>query len=184
MPTTRRGWLQEGLAILEETGSEALTIEALIGRLKVTKGSFYHHFKHFQDFQFSLLLFFEEERTRQIIQLAEQETSPQEKMEFILHSTLNPSRLEVAIRAWAFQDALVQDSLQRIDQQRLAYLEKLIYAQTDDQKYAFHMARLFYSIYVGSQHILPPMQGENLARLYREAQRLLVLPLKVLESDK
>jgi hypothetical protein len=40
------------------------------------------------------------------------------------------------------------------------------------------MARLFYSIYVGSQHIVPPVQGAELADLYQEA-----LPLLKLASD-
>jgi len=37
---TRRRWLEEGLALLEEAGAEALTIESLTSRLGVTKGPF------------------------------------------------------------------------------------------------------------------------------------------------
>jgi len=60
---TRRRWLQEGLALLEESGAEALTIESLTSRLGVTKGSFYHHFTNYQDFQESLLVYWEEAGT-------------------------------------------------------------------------------------------------------------------------
>ena len=168
---TRRRWLQEGLALLEEAGAEALTIESLTSRLDVTKGSFYHHFKNYQDFKESLLVFWEEEWTLQIIQLAEREASPPEKLARVIQAALKPSRLEVALRAWALQDELVRDHQQRIDQRRLAYLEELAYANTGDRLYAQQIAKVFYSIYVGSQHIIPPIQGEDLRALYQLAQR-------------
>lgn len=171
-PTTKRRWLEEGLAILEAAGAAALTIEALTNRLGLTKGSFYHHFTNYQDFKQSLLIFFAEERTLQIIQVAERATSAQAKMDRVLQATLQPSGLEVAIRAWALQDTLVRNHQQRIDQQRLAYLEELAYAQIGDRLHATQMARLFYSIYVGSQHIIPPIQGTDLASLYLQVQQL------------
>ena len=171
--TTKRKWLVEGLDILEEVGAEGLTIEALTSRLDVTKGSFYHHFKNYQDFKESLLVFWEEEGTLQTIQLAEKEASPPEKLARVMQATLKPSRLEVALRAWALQDELVRDHQQRIDQRRLAYLEELAYANTGDRLYAQQIAKVFYSIYVGSQHIIPPIQGEDLRPLYQLAQRWL-----------
>jgi AcrR family transcriptional regulator len=171
--TTRRDWLEAGMAILEDLGAEALTIEELTNRLSVTKGSFYHHFKNYQDFKEHVLAFYEEERTLQIIQLAERETLPQAKLERVLQSTLQPSQLDVAMRAWALQDVLVRDHQQRIDQRRLTYLEELISTLIGDHSHAARMARLFYSIYVGSQHIVPPIQGADLAHLYQEALPLL-----------
>jgi AcrR family transcriptional regulator len=176
--TVRRDWLEEGMAILEKSGAEALTIETLTNRLSVTKGSFYHHFKNYQDFKENLLAFYEEERTLQIIRLAERETSPQAKLERVMRATLQPSQLEVVMRAWALQDVLVRGHQQRIDQRRLTYLEELISARISDHSHAARMARLFYSIYIGSQHIVPPVQGTDLAHLYQEA-----LPLLNLASD-
>lgn len=167
----RRRWLEEGLALLEAAGAEALTIEALTSRLKVTKGSFYHHFKNYQDFKESLLVYWEEEGTLRTIQLAEREASPQDKLERVMQATLKPSGLDVALRAWALQDGLVREHQRRIDQQRLAYLEEVAYANTADRLHARQLARVFYSIYVGSQHIIPPIQGEELRALYLLAQR-------------
>jgi len=168
---TRRRWLKEGLVLLEEAGAEALTIESLTNRLGVTKGSFYHHFTNYQDFQERLLEFWEEEGTLRIIQVAEQEASPLDKLARVMQATLQPSRLDVALRAWALQDEKVRVHQQRIDQQRLAYLEALVYATRADRLYARQVTRVFYSLYVGSQHIIPPIQGEDLSALYRLAQQ-------------
>jgi AcrR family transcriptional regulator len=181
--TSRRNWLEEGMAVLEELGVEALTVEMLTNRLGITKGSFYHHFRNYQDFKKNLLDFYEEERTLQIIQLAERETSPQAKLERIMRATLQPSRLEAVMRAWALQDVFVREHQQHIDQQRLAYLEELIFAQTDNRAHATRMARLFYSIYVGSQHIVPPIQSYDLAHLYQEALPLLNLAVDTPSSE-
>lgn len=167
---TRRRWLQEGLALLEEAGAEALTIESLTSRLDVTKGSFYHHFTNYQDFKECLLVFWEEEGTLRIVQLAEKEASPSEKLERVLQASLHPSRLDVALRAWAWQDERVRVHQQRIDQLRLAYLEEVASAHTTDRLSAQQLARMFYSLYVGSQHIIPPIQGEDLRALYQLAQ--------------
>jgi len=70
--TTKRKWLEEGLTLLAKSGAGALTIEMLTSRLGVTKGSFYHHFQHFQDYKEHLLSFYEDERTLQVIESAEQ----------------------------------------------------------------------------------------------------------------
>ena len=168
---SKRRWLTEGLALLEEAGAEGLTIESLTSRLDVTKGSFYHHFTNYQDFQESLLVFWEEEGTLRIVQLAEKEASPSEKLERVLQASLHPSRLDVALRAWAWQDERVRVHQQRIDQLRLAYLEEVAYAHTADRLSARQLARGFYSLYVGSQHIIPPIEGEDLRALYQLAQR-------------
>lgn len=167
--TGKRDWLETGKTLLEERGADALTIELLTKQFHVTKGSFYHHFRNIQDFKEQLLTTYEEERTYQVIRMAEQETSPQAKLERIIQITLQPSQLEVAIRAWALQEVFVREYQQHIDQQRLTYLEALIFAIRGDHSQAARMARLFYSVYVGSQHILPPIQGDDLVSLYQDA---------------
>src|SRR5258707_12195338 len=113
--TTKRKWLEEGLTLLAESGAGALTIEMLTSRLGVTKGSFYHHFQHFQDYKERLLSFYEDERTLQVIESAERHEMPLDRLELILQATLDHAgRLEVSLRAWALQDPFVQSSKERI----------------------------------------------------------------------
>ncbi len=171
--TTKRTWLEEGLKILAEVDARELTIDVLTTRLGVTKGSFYHHFKNYQDFKESLLTFFEQEGTLQIIKLAEEAESPEEKIERVMQATLKgPPDVEVAMRAWALQDALVRTYQERIDHRRLSYLKEVFYALTHDETQAFIMAQLIYTVYIGSQHIIPSLRREDLAQLYQEYKRL------------
>ena len=171
--TTKRKWLEEGLTVLAESGAGTLTIEMLTSRLGATKGSFYHHFQHFQDYKQHLLSFYEDERTLQVIESAEQHEVPLDRLELILQATLyQSSQLEVSLRAWALQDRFVQSYQQRIDQRRIAYLADLAFQICHDRERARRISHLFYSIFVGSQHILPPVQGDELEALYREIERI------------
>jgi hypothetical protein len=52
-----------------------------------------------------------------------------------------------------------------------AYLEALIFATRADRLYAQQLARVLYSIYVGSQHVIPPIRGEDLSALYQLVQQ-------------
>ncbi|QBD83484.1 TetR/AcrR family transcriptional regulator [Ktedonosporobacter rubrisoli] len=164
---SRRRWLEEGLSLLEEVGAEALPIESLTSRLGVTKGPFSHHSNHYQDFQERLLSFWQEEGTLRILQWAEQEAKPPEKLARVIRASLHSSRLDVALRGWAFHDDQVRVHHLRIDQQRLAYLEVVVFAIRADPPYAKLLARLLSSRYVGSQHIIPSIEGEELGALYQ-----------------
>jgi AcrR family transcriptional regulator len=166
-------WLEEGFSLLAEKGAGSLTIDTLTNRLGVTKGSFYHHFQNWQNYKENLLSFFENERTLKTIKIAEQQLSPLDKFELILRTSLERSyELEVAMRAWAIMDTFVESYQQRIDEKRLAYLEEIIWQLCHNRERARNMALLFYSLHVGSQHLLPPVQGQDLETLYREIQML------------
>ena len=60
---TKQDWLVAGLTLLGSTGSPDLTIDQLTDYLGVTKGSFYHHFKNYQDYVEQMLTFWGEHYT-------------------------------------------------------------------------------------------------------------------------
>ena len=91
------------------------------------------------------------------------------------------------MRAWALQDPFVQAYQQRIDQRRVAYLTDVLFLICQDRERARRIGQLFYSIFVGSQHMLPPVQGHELAALYQEVQNILDFlpkPADVKETKK
>ena len=173
---SKHDWLTEALTILAEVGAQDLTIDLLTHRLGVTKGSFYHHFGSFAGFKEALLDFFEAEGTLQIIQLTEQEATPQEKLQRLLDITASfPTEVEVAVRAWALQDEMVRTYQQRIDSRRIDYLRDLFFSLTGDETRAFQRAQLLYVIYIGSQQVVPPIHGEDLIRHYTELTDLFMV---------
>src|SRR6188472_2187708 len=105
----REDWLERSLMVLAEEGLEALTIDKLCQKFAVTKGSFYHHFKHRQAFLEALLEFWEEAYTSRFIAYSQEATNPIEQLER-LHALVveNFGAGENVIRAWAQSDPLAR----------------------------------------------------------------------------
>lgn len=170
---TQRDWFEAGINILIEMGAASLKIEVLTTQLGVTKGSFYHHFKDYQDYKEKLLNFIEEQGTLLVIDQLEDYGSPTEKLRQLMETTLSYSpQLEIALRGWASQDDQVRDFQQRIDQQRLNYLKDIYFEMTRNETQALTLAQMLMTIYIGSQQILPPLSKPQLEQVYLEIERL------------
>jgi AcrR family transcriptional regulator len=170
---TKQDWLVAGVHLLAELGGRGVKIDRLTKRLGVTKGSFYHHFRNHEEYKISLLDFIEAQGTLQIIERTEAETEPTAKLTKLLSITVTDSpNLEIAFRAWALQDETVREYLERIDGRRIAYIQQLGREITGDEAQANIMGQMFYAMYVGAHHILPPLMGANLVTLYNECTRL------------
>src|SRR6476620_9404485 len=119
---TRRDWLDTGLRLLAEVGADGLTIEALTAALGVTKGSFYHHFRAFQDFKEALLALFEREGTLEIIVQLEAAGPAITTLHRLIDAVATGQwQVEAVVRAWALHDEDVRAWQARIDARRLAY---------------------------------------------------------------
>ena len=73
---TRTEWLDAGLELLADEGAPAVTIERLTGKLGVTKGSYYHHFKGAAGYRTALLEYFEAQFTTRLIDTVERSPKP------------------------------------------------------------------------------------------------------------
>jgi AcrR family transcriptional regulator len=174
---SRRDWLEAGLAVLGEDGAPALTIERLTGRLGVTKGSFYHHFKGMAGYRADLLVHYESEHTRRHIAEAERAgASARARLHRLMDLTLaerpGTDALEIAVRAWALQDPEVRRVQERVDRLRIDHLRSLVAELADDDTGALPLARLLYLLLVGSQQLVPPLPASELRDVYALALRL------------
>lgn len=174
---TKQDWLQAGLKVLATNGAPGLTIEALTQHLQVTKGSFYHHFDGFGDFKTSLLTYFEEVGTLDIIEMTEKTTAPEARLRRLLeiivqHTPPAGSRVEVAVRAWALQDEAAAAVQARIDAQRIAYVQSLCQPILGNRDQALLMAQMLYALLVGSEQIQPPLSREQLQALFDQFLQL------------
>lgn len=170
--TTREAWLDEGLTVLAELGATALRIDRIAARLRLSKGSFYHHFAGMSGYRLDLLDHYERRFTARYIDLVAQrpDSSAEDKMAHLVSLVLSEREadesLDVAMRAWAAQDDDVRATLERIDGTRLAYLVELYEEMVGAGPEAvFHSQRL-YLLLIGARHVLPPLTRQELRDLY------------------
>ena len=169
---SREDWLEEGIKILSEFAQDKLRILYLCERLKVTRGSFYHHFKSIDDYISSLMKKWEEENTLELIRASDKGSDAVERME-ILASRVGDSKqsVEGSIRSWSFYKPLVKERLNRVDQQRLAYLRGIFKDMGFDKKKAKTMAMIDYSLLIGLQQLDPNISKKKMEvifNVYRE----------------
>jgi len=171
---TRTEWLDAGLKLLADEGAPAVTIERLTGALGVTKGSYYHHFKGAAGYRTALLEYFEARNTTRLIDAVEAEPDGDDRLLHLLRLVLadpDSARLEIAVRAWALQDAEVRAAQTRVDQTRTAYLKTLcaeLGLDVDPDRFA----ELLYLILIGAEQVLPTMSREALREIYVMTLRL------------
>jgi AcrR family transcriptional regulator len=152
---SKRDWLDAGLALLAEQGAPAVTIERLTDRLGLSKGSFYHHFKGIGGYRTALLEHFEAERTTRFMDEAEQAQG--DRLRTLMKLVLAPGpgpELEIAVRAWALQDAEARAVQERVDRTRADYLTEVC----GDAE----LGRALYLVVVGAGQVVPPLSGRQL----------------------
>ena len=173
---TRTEWLEAGFELLADEGAPAVTIERLTGKLGVTKGSYYHHFKGAAGYRTALLEYFEARFTTRLIDTVEREpdAEPSAKLQHLLRLVLSDpdhARLEIAVRAWALQDPEVRGAQERVDRARTEYLKELCRGLKTDVD-ADRFAELLYLILIGAEQVLPPIAKNDLRDIYALTLRL------------
>jgi AcrR family transcriptional regulator len=167
---TRVDWFKVGVLLLLETGSQGLTVDALLTRVKVTKGSFYHHFKNIADFEQALIAHIEQAGTLQIIEQVDALTgTAQERLRRLIEIvTSYQPELEVAIRTWSHSHPSARQMQERVDARRVEFMVGLLREMGYAEDQALRLARILYAILIGSEHMQPPVHGEALRALFDE----------------
>lgn len=162
--------MDAGVMILMDEGFRGLTIARLLKVVGVTKGSFYHHFSGIDDYIATLLDYYEQDGTLNIIEICNAEPTPRLRLlKLIQISTSYPARASVVMRVWAEDDARVREVQERTDARRLAYLEDQFQQITENAEISKTLASLMYSILIGSEHTMPPVDGAQQRNLFYTA---------------
>lgn len=168
--TGRTAWLDAGLAVLAEMGAPSLRVDGLAARLKMTKGPFYHYFDGMPGYQRDLLEHFEQQSTNRFIEAvsADADLDARAKLDKLMELVLanREEALEVAVRAWAHQDRVAYAAQRRIDAIRVDYLRGLLEEAGCDGAQALEIARALYLLMIGAGHLVPPLSGPELRRLW------------------
>jgi AcrR family transcriptional regulator len=178
--TGRERWLTTGLEVLAADGAAALKIERLVVRVGLTKGSFFHHFSGMAAYKTALLERLEAHAAEVIAAWGSMldAASPRQVLTALTEAVGDERtgpwhpELEVAVRAWAFQDAEVAAAVQRIDARRLTMLESVWRSLDHGPHEARIKALLPYLIMVGSLMSPTPVSRAELREVYET-----ILPL-------
>ena len=162
--------------ILGESGSEALTINALCERLQVTKGSFYHHFGALPGFVDALLLFWESEHSERLIAISKAQPDPTLRIATLVDMALSlPHACEAAIRAWARSNPEVNTVTVRVDRRRERHVADAIVALGLERPAARLLARMTMNLLIGTQQRERPVDLKRLRQSFEEFQKLIFL---------
>jgi AcrR family transcriptional regulator len=124
---TPRDWLEAGQSLLRRGGLRALKLRPLAEELKVSTGSFYHHFRDFDDYQGKLAVYFAEDQVSDLIAALERATPDPIGRIRLLGQTVRrrgSSRIAVAMRAWAESDPRARTAVHRHDALMLDFLAR------------------------------------------------------------
>lgn len=144
---SRQDWIEYGLTILSEKGFNALKAEPLARGLKVSRGSFYWHFKHLRAFQEAVLEHWKTTTTERVI---DQVASDAEALKALTTQALtsNPT-LERSIRAWSSEVAWVAQVVDSVDRRRIQFIEQLLEEQRVPNETIPVRAKVLYWAYLG-----------------------------------
>jgi AcrR family transcriptional regulator len=167
----RDDWFAPAFEILSAAGPEALTIAALCRRLRVTKGSFYHHFSGMPQFVEALLRHWEDEFAAILDEVAGV-SDPAHRFELTAHHVHSMQHdAEAALRAWGYRDAVVGAAVARMDRARAQNYANTLALVIDDPQRCRLLASMGTAVLIGLQMCERPVDPERFLRVGMEWTR-------------
>ena len=181
-PLTATDWINAALRALRRGGVQAVRAEAIARDLKVSKGSFYWHFKDVKALKEAMLRHWSQHATEDVIgrvdasgdsgagrlrRLVELATSPGPQDE---------AAVEQAIRDWSRHEPAAADAVREVDQRRCAYVAALFVATGMGPRDSAVSAELLYGGLIGLGYL-------GAARITDRRPALMLLLHLLLSSD-
>lgn len=157
---SKADWLKQGLQALARQGPGALKAAQLAHTLKVSRGSFYWHFRDIADFRANLLRAWEEVATDRVIKDLDDRTGkPGVVRQLLERAFAGPRKLDQAIRSWAAEDRNVAAAVAKVDAKRIAHIARLLAEAGVTRETAGHRATFLYWAYLGNVAIADPRRA-------------------------
>jgi AcrR family transcriptional regulator len=152
---TKSDWIEHGLRTLATDGANALKVRPMATKLKVSRGSFYWHFRDIADFRSQVLRSWRERTTDQVIQELEAAKAEPDRLKHLIRRAFVAKRsLDRAIRSWAAEDEDVATIVASVDASRVAYIAKLLVAAGVESRKALPRAAFMYWAYLGQAIVM------------------------------
>jgi len=153
----RSDWISHGLRTIAAEGVNALKVGPMADGLKVSRGSFYWHFRDIADFRAQLLQAWQEEATDRVIRdLEVQKDRPDRLKQFMRRAFATRRNLDRAIRSWAAEDREVATIVSSVDARRVAYIARMLAATGVESQKAQRRAAFLYWAFLGQRMVMDP----------------------------
>ena len=158
----RDDWIEAALAMLGEQGIDGVRVERLAQVLKVTKGSFYWHFKDRDDLCSAMLETWRREsidRSEEYIAATE---DPRRRLGEMLAVPFGAdisgaaADLSLSVRLWARNDPRPRAAIREVDQSRLRLIARLLEACGVPEDEARPRSVLLYAYVVAAAMLVDP----------------------------
>src|SRR5471030_3295677 len=170
---TKDDWLKRGLKTLATDGAHALKVGPMAEKLRVSRGSFYWHFRDVADFQSQILRRWQERSTDQVIRDLEADQAQPDRLKQLMKLAFAGKRdLERAIRSWAAENAAVARIVATVDARRVAYIAKMLVAAGVDRKKTLSRAAFLYWAYPGQPLVTAPRHSAATASMLDDIGQL------------
>jgi len=154
---TKDDWLTHGLRTLAKDGANALKVGPMATKLKVSRGSFYWHFRDIADFRAQLLRSWQERSTEQVIRdLDARKAEPDRLRQFMKRAFAARRDLDRAVRSWAAEDEEAARIVASVDARRVAYIAKMLVGAGVESRQALGRAAFLYWAYLGQPIVMDP----------------------------
>jgi AcrR family transcriptional regulator len=154
---TKSDWIEHGLRMLASDGAHALKVGPMATQLKVSRGSFYWHFRDIADFRSQVLRCWQERTTEQVIRDLEAAKAEPDRLKHLMRRAFFTKRsLERAIRSWAAEDKNVAATVAAVDTRRVSYIAKMLIAAGVESRRALPRAAFLYWAYLGQPIVMDP----------------------------
>lgn len=181
---TPERWIAAATELLVDQGIDSVRIDVLARTLKVTRGSFYWHFKDREDLLNAVLQAWRAHATEQLTKRLESaHDDPRAQIRDLIslpfrgRSAARAARIELAIRAWARRDPMARAFVDEADAARIGYIAQVFSGLGFPIVEARSRAFLLYSYEVAESLLASqgsPAQREERARF---VEQLIQLPL-------
>jgi AcrR family transcriptional regulator len=178
---TRENWIEAATEVLVDHGIDHVRIDVLARQLKVTRGSFYWHFRDREELLGSVLRTWHESATQQLtLRLGQAHAEVREQLRSVLslpfrgRAAARAARIELAIRAWARRDLQARHAVDESDASRIGYIAQLFSALGFSVVEARARAFLLYSYNIGESVMAAQGNAAQRADRCQAIERLLL----------
>jgi AcrR family transcriptional regulator len=167
---TRQDWINAGIDRLVSHGVDGIRVEPLADIMKVSRGSFYWHFKSRRELLEAILDNWREHQTRRIVERIrrDQNLAPIERLVRLrmlpprTRTTQEAAAFELAVRTWALRDKAVRRAVEKVDAERVSFTASLLADASMPEDEAEYWALIGYAYTIGESMLRTIMSDEQI----------------------